>query len=75
MMIDIHAKNQLNICKRLGKIAQNCLLAEILPKKEFADYNFKSYENGEKLSKWVGNTVGKEEIACYQQFLLFPQCF
>ena len=21
------------------------------------------------------NTVGKEEIACYEQFLLFPQCF
>ena len=22
-----------------------------------------------------GNTVGKEEIARYEQFLLFPQCF
>ena len=21
------------------------------------------------------NIVGKEEIACYEQFLLFPQCF
>ena len=21
------------------------------------------------------NIVGKEEIACYKQFLLFPQCF
>ena len=29
----------------------------------------------EKLSKWVENTVGKGEIACYEQFLLFPQCF
>ena len=28
-----------------------------------------------KLSKWVENTVGKGEIACYEQFLLFPQCF
>ena len=27
------------------------------------------------LSKWVENTVGKGEIACYEQFLLFPQCF
>ena len=26
-------------------------------------------------SKWVENTKGKEEIACYKQFLLFPQCF
>ena len=23
----------------------------------------------------VGNTVGKGEIACYKQFLPFPQCF
>ena len=23
----------------------------------------------------VENIVGKEEIACYEQFLLFPQCF
>ena len=28
-----------------------------------------------KLSKQVGNTVGKGEIARYEQFLLFPQCF
>ena len=27
------------------------------------------------LSKRVENTVGKEEIARYEQFLLFPQCF
>ena len=26
-------------------------------------------------SKWVENTVGKGEIARYEQFLLFPQCF
>ena len=24
---------------------------------------------------WVENTVGKGEIARYEQFLLFPQCF
>ena len=29
----------------------------------------------EKLSKWVENTVGKGEIARYEQFLLFPLCF
>ena len=29
----------------------------------------------EKLSKRVENTVGKGEIARYEQFLLFPQCF
>ena len=43
--------------------------------KEFADDNFKFNENGRKLSKWVENTVGKGEIARYEQFLLFPQCF
>ena len=43
--------------------------------KEFADDNFKFDKNGRKLSKWVENTVGKEEIARYEQFLLFPQCF
>ena len=43
--------------------------------KEFADDNFKFDENGRKLSKWVENTVGKGEIARYEQFLLFTQCF
>ena len=32
-------------------------------------------ENGRKLSKWVENIVGKGEIARYEQFLLFLQCF
>ena len=32
-------------------------------------------ENGKKLSKQVENTVGKGEIARYEEFLLFPQCF
>ena len=43
--------------------------------KEFTDDNFKFDENGRKLSKWVENTGGNGEIARYQQFLLFPQCF
>ena len=43
--------------------------------KEFADDNFKFDENGRKFFKWVENTVGKGEIARYEQFLLFPQCF
>ena len=43
--------------------------------KEFADDNFKLDESGRKFSIWVENTVGKGEIACYKQFLLFPQCF
>ena len=43
--------------------------------KEFADNNFKFNENERKLFKQVENTVGKGEITCYKQFLLFPQCF
>ena len=43
--------------------------------KEFADDNFKFDENSRKLSKRVENTVGKGEIAHYEQFLLFSQCF
>ena len=36
--------------------------------KEFADDNFEVEER-------VGNTVGKGEIARYEQFLLCQQCF
>ena len=36
---------------------------------------FQMDENGRKLSKGVENTVGKGEIAHYEQFFLFPQCF
>ena len=43
--------------------------------KEFADDNFKFDENEKKLSKQVENAVGKGEIAHYEQFLPFPQCF
>ena len=43
--------------------------------KEFADDNFKFHENGRNLYKQVENTVEKGEIARYEQFLLFSQCF
>ena len=43
--------------------------------KEFADDNFRFDESGRKLLKWVENTLGKGEIARYEQFLLFPWCF
>ena len=39
------------------------------------DDNFEFDENTRKFSKRAENTVGKEEIAHYEQFLLFPQCF
>ena len=43
--------------------------------KDFAENNFKFVENGRKLSKQVEKTVGKGEIARYEQFLHFPRCF
>ena len=43
--------------------------------KEFADINFKFDEDGRKFSKCLENAVRKGEIALYEQFFLFPQCF
>ena len=75
----------------LGKIAELYFLYTLAPTntnlfpkrqilessklKEFADNNFKFDENDRKFSKCVENTLGKGEIAHYEQFLLFPQCF
>ena len=43
--------------------------------KELADDNFIFDINGRKFSKQVENTGEKGEIAHYEQFFLFPQCF
>ena len=43
--------------------------------KVFADDKLELDENGKKFSKRVENTVGKGEIARYEQFFLFPKCF
>ena len=43
--------------------------------KESADNNFNFDVNDRKFYKWVENTVAKGEIARYEQFLLFAQCF
>ena len=71
-----------------NKVKDNCIIVKrvvnplpddkILDRsklKQSADDNFKFDENSIKFSKWVENTVGKGEIARYEQFLLFPQCF
>ena len=41
----------------------------------FADDNLRFDANARNFSKMVENTVGKGEIARYEQFLLFPHCF
>ena len=43
--------------------------------RQSADKNFEFDENSRKFSKRLENTVDKGEIARYEQFLLFPQCF
>ena len=50
-------------------------ILESLKLKKSANDNSKFYENGENFSQMVENTVGKGEIACYEQFLHSPQCF
>ena len=42
--------------------------------KQSAEDNFEFDVNSRKFSNLVENTVGKGEIARYEQFLLFPQC-
>ena len=52
-----------------------CQIMDYSKQKKFSDDNFNFDENGRKLSKWVENIEGKGEIAQYEQFLLFAQCF
>ena len=68
----------------LSRLELRCKWTKPLPKwqildssklKEFADDNFKFFENGRELFKYVENTVGKGEIACYEQFLLSHSVF
>ena len=44
-------------------------------RKQYADDSFKFDVNVRNFSKFQENTVGKGEIARYEQFLLFSQCF
>ena len=48
---------------------------ELLKLKSFADNKFNFIRMTISLSDTVKNTVGKEENAGYQHFLLFPLCF
>ena len=70
----------------LSKFEVNIFINSIvtLPNNKFLDFskstefdndNFEFDENCRKFSKWVENIMAKGEIARYEQFLLFPQCF
>ena len=58
-------------CGALGQ-ATNFRLVQT---EEFADDNFRFDGNGRKFPNQIKNCVGKGEIACNEQFLLFPRCF
>ena len=60
---------------RMFKVFPKRQIVDSSKMKAFADDNFKFDENGRKFFKWVEKTMGKGEIARYEQFLLFLQCF
>ena len=62
-------------CVVMGKPFPKRQILDSSELKEFADDNYKSNGNSRKFSRRIENTVGKGEIARYEQFLLFPQCF
>ena len=73
------------ICFNLNQ-SKICCLVMVLPfpkqqildsskRNEFADNNFIFDKKERKFFQLVENTVGKGEIASYEQFLLFPRCF
>ena len=63
-----------NVWKRVNPFLNDKYLA--FPKsKNWQMTIFSLIKNEEKLSERVENTVGKEEIARCEQFLLFPHCF
>ena len=74
MMVPTNGEDDTNVCRPQQHITHYQIL-DSSKLKYFADDNFKFDENGRKFSKWVENTVGKGEIARYEQFLLFPRCF
>ena len=52
-----------------------CQFLALPIQQQIKDMMSKIRTNGVQLSDSVENIVGREEIARYEQFLLFPQCF
>ena len=71
----IIASNWLDSRKAEHKACPKQQILDSSKPKEFADDNVEFDESGRKFSKSAENTAEKGEIACYQQFLLFPKCF
>ena len=73
-----NVKKKKNNVKKEENSAQPFPIRKILNSsklKLFAVNNFKFYENDRKIIKRIENTVAIGQIARYEQFLLFPQCF
>ena len=75
MALIFHFKHTLTCCLQFVKPFPKQQFLDSSNLKEIADDNFKVDEYGGKFSKSVESTVGKGEIARYEQFLLFAQCF
>ena len=66
-----------NDCEILELYGKGLTLSQItnFRPRDFAEDNFKFDEKSRKFSRRVENTEGKGEIAHFEQFLLFSQCF
>ena len=62
--------------KQCGK-GRNCSLwnFRLFQTERVCRWQFWNLMKMAEFSNWTENSVGKEEIAHYEQFLLFPQCF
>ena len=69
------ADNKFNVIQNIKFVFPKQQILDSSKLKEFTDDNFKFDYNGRKFSKRAENTANKGEIACYEEFLLFPQCF
>ena len=63
----------LKFCCLVNPLSDDILTLSKL--KAFADDKLNVAQNIEVVFHRIENIVGKEENACYQHFLLFPQCF
>ena len=69
------AQDNFKFIENIGKLSKWIENFRLFQPERTAQDNFKFIENIGKLSKWIENSVGKGEIARYEQFLLFPRCF
>ena len=72
-MVSAQSRNRRGQCKNLTLSQMTIFL--LFQSERACRRNFKFDGNGRKFFEKIENIVGKGEIAHYEQFLLFPQCF